>query len=136
MVAVCGLLLTACETENSAKKGEIIINSGTNVEIGLYAGEFVIDYEIKGITDVDATISATSDWLRIKSNVGGKATIQYEENTSGGTRQAAIMLSSTWPTFLPKALSNVRRILRLKGMVVKAAAIPKEASVKNTMGSA
>ena len=93
MVAVCGLLLTACETENSAKKGEIIINSGTNVEIGLYAGEFVIDYEIKGITDVDATISATSDWLRIKSNVGGKATIQYEENTSGGTRQAAIMLS-------------------------------------------
>ena len=96
MVAVCGLLLTACETENSAKKGEIIINSGTNVEIGLYAGEFVIDYEIKGITDVDATITTTADWLRVAKNERGMATIQYETNNSGGTRQAAIMLGWDW----------------------------------------
>ena len=93
MFALVGLLFAACETENGIKKGEIIITSGTNVEIGLYPGEFVIDYDIKGITDVDATITTSSEWLRVKSNAGRKAIIQYEENTSGGTRQAAIMLS-------------------------------------------
>ena len=92
-IAFVGLLFAACETENGITKGEIIINSETNIEIGLYAGEFVIDYDIKGITDVDATITTTSDWLRVKENKGGKAKIEYEENTSGGSRQAAVMLS-------------------------------------------
>ena len=93
MVALVGLLLAACETENGIKQGEIVITSETNVEIGLYAGEFVIEYDIKGITDVDATVTTTASWLRIANNHGGKATIQYEDNTSGGVRQAAIMLS-------------------------------------------
>ncbi len=92
-VALVGLLFAACETENSIKKGEIVINSETNVEIGLYEGEFVIDYEIKGYEDVDATITTTSEWLRVKENRGGKATIQYETNETGGMRQAAVMLS-------------------------------------------
>ena len=93
MVAICGLLLAACETENGIKRGEIFITSETNVEVGLYEGEFAIDYAIKGYEDVDASITATSDWLRVKNNRGGKATIQYETNNSGGTRQAAVMLS-------------------------------------------
>ena len=93
MVAICGLLLAACETENGIKKGEIFITSETNIEVGLYAGEFVIDYAVKGYEDVDATITTTSEWLRVKENRLGKATIQYEENTSGGMRQAAVMLS-------------------------------------------
>ncbi|MBR5133720.1 MAG: BACON domain-containing protein, partial [Alistipes sp.] len=91
--AIVGLVFASCETEGGFKNGEIVILSETNLEIGLYAGEFTIDYDIKGITDVDATITLTSDWLRVKENKGGKATIQYEENTSGGTRQAAVMLS-------------------------------------------
>lgn len=92
-VAICGILLAACDNENGVKKGEIYITSETNVEIGLYAGEFVIDYEIKGYEDVDATITTTSEWLRVKQNRGGKATIQYETNETGGMRQAAVMLS-------------------------------------------
>ena len=91
--AIVGLVFASCEKEGGFKNGEIVILSETNLEIGLYAGEFTIDYDIKGITDVDATITLTSDWLRVKENKGGKATIQYEENTSGGTRQAAVMLS-------------------------------------------
>ena len=91
--AIAAILFASCETEEGIKNGEIIINSETIVEIGLYAGEFTIDYDIKGVEDVDATITTTSDWLRVMENKGRKATIQYEENTSGGTRQAAVMLS-------------------------------------------
>lgn len=93
VVALCGLIFVACETENGNKKGEIIITSETNVEVGLYEGEFAIDYAIKGYEDVDATITTTSRWLRVKKNEGGKAIIQYEQNSTGGSRQAAVMLS-------------------------------------------
>ena len=96
MVALCGLLVVACENENGTKKGEIIISSETNVEIGLYEGSFVIEYLIKGYDDADATITTTADWLRVAKNERGMATIQYETNNSGGTRQAAIMLGWDW----------------------------------------
>lgn len=93
LVAICGLLFVSCETENSTTKGEIVITSASSVEVGLYEGTFVITYDIKGYDDADATISLTSDWLRVMENKGGKATIAYEANTSGGSRQAAVMLS-------------------------------------------
>ena len=93
MVALVGLLFIACEIESGTTKGEIVITSETNVEIGLYAGEFVINYDIKGYDSVDATITTTSDWLRVMEHKAGEATIAYEENTSGGSRQAAVMLS-------------------------------------------
>ena len=96
MVALCGLLVVACENENGTKKGEIIISSETNVEIGLYEGSFVIEYLIKGYDDAGATITTTADWLRVAKNERGMATIQYETNNSGGTRQAAIMLGWDW----------------------------------------
>ena len=117
MVAICGLLLAACETENGIKKGEIFITSETNIEVGLYAGEFVIDYAVKGYEDVDATITTTSEWLRVKENRLGKATIQYEENTSGGMRQAAVMLSyegSTATVVVSQSNDAVTPILTLK----------------------
>ena len=118
MVAICGLLLAACETENGIKKGEIFITSETNIEVGLYAGEFVIDYAVKGYEDVDATITTTSEWLRVKENRLGKATIQYEENTSGGMRQAAVMLSyegSTATVVVSQSSEAVTPILTLAG---------------------
>ncbi|MBR5769942.1 MAG: BACON domain-containing protein [Alistipes sp.] len=118
MVAICGLLLAACETENGIKKGEIFITSETNIEVGLYAGEFVIDYAVKGYEDVDATITTTSEWLRVKENRLGKATIQYEENTSGGMRQAAVMLSyegSTATVVVSQSSEAVTPILTLVG---------------------
>ena len=90
--AILGLIFASCESGEHFSKGEIIISSETNVEIGLYAGEFVINYEIKGYEDVNAEIETTSEWLRVKQNRGGKATIQYETNETGGTRQAAVML--------------------------------------------
>ncbi len=93
LVAICGLLFVSCETENGTTKGEIVITSASSVEVGLYEGTFVITYDIKGYDDADATISLTSDWLRVMENKGGKATIAYEANTSGGSRQAAVMLS-------------------------------------------
>ena len=80
MVAICGLLLAACETENGVKKGEIYITSETNIEIGLYAGEFVIDYAVKGYEDVGATITTTSEWLRVKQNRGGKGAPKKRRN--------------------------------------------------------
>ena len=91
-IALICLTLLACETEGTLTK-KIVVTSPTNVEIGLYEGEFIIEYSIMGIEDVDATITTTSDWLRIKENKGGKATILYTTNDSGGIRQAAITLS-------------------------------------------
>ena len=94
VVAIVVLLLTACENEfGNAAKGDVVVTSATNVEIGLYAGEFVIDYVVKGYEDVGANITTTSDWLRVKENRPGKATIQYETNETGGMRQAAVMLA-------------------------------------------
>ena len=116
-VVLCALIFAACESENGIKKGEIYITSETNVEIGLYAGEFVIDYAVKGYDDVDATITTTSEWLRVKENRLGKATIQYEENTSGGMRQAAVMLSyegSTATVVVSQSSEAVTPILTLK----------------------
>ena len=118
VVAIVVLLLTACENEfDNANKGDVIVTSATNVEIGLYAGEFVIDYVVKGYEDVSATITTTSDWLRVKENRPGKATIQYETNETGGMRQAAVMLSyegSNATVVVSQSSEAVTPILTLK----------------------
>ncbi|MBO7263084.1 MAG: BACON domain-containing protein [Alistipes sp.] len=93
IVALGGLLICACESESWFKKGEIAITSPTNVEIGLYEGMFNINYKIGGHSKANATITLTSDWLRVKSNKSGKVTIQYDTNDTGGVRQAAVTLS-------------------------------------------
>lgn len=91
-IPLLGLLLTACEVESS-NKGEITVISPLNVEVGLHAGEFIIEYKIYGYDDVAANISTTADWLRIKEDRGGNAIVQHETNDTGGIRQAAILLS-------------------------------------------
>ena len=116
-VVLCALIFAACESENGIKKGEIFITSETNMEIGLYAGEFIIDYQIKGYEDVDATITTTSEWLRVKESRPGMATIQYETNETGGMRQAAVMLSyegSTATVVVSQSNEAVTPILTLK----------------------
>lgn len=93
IVALCGLLICACENDGNIKKGEIAITSPTNIEIGLYEGVFTIEYKIGGYSNANATIALTSDWLCVESNDGGKATIKYDTNDTGGVRQAAVTLS-------------------------------------------
>lgn len=92
-VSIVAILFSACSKEDGLSKGEIVISSGNSVEIGLYAGEFVINYEIKGVAGAEANVSLTSEWLRVSEHKSGKIELQYEENTSGGLRQAAVMLS-------------------------------------------
>lgn len=93
IIALCASLFVACEMGDYIKTGDIIIKSETNVEVDCNAGEFVIRYQVEGYDDADVTITTTSDWLRVKKNRDGNATIRYLINSSGGMRQAAVMLS-------------------------------------------
>lgn len=91
--AIVGLVFASCEGSEHIGKGEIVVTSESMVEIGRYSGEFTINYDIKGVTDVEANVSISSEWLRIAEHKSGKIEMMYEENTTGGTRQAAVMLS-------------------------------------------
>lgn len=91
--AIVGLVFASCEGSEHIGKGEIVVTSESMVEIGRYSGEFTINYDIKGVTDVEANVSISSEWLRIAEHKSGKIEIMYEENTTGGSRQAAVMLS-------------------------------------------
>ena len=91
--AIVGLVFASCEGSEHIGKGEIEITSESVVEIGRYNGEFTINYEIKGVTDVEANVSLTSDWLRVANHKSGTIKVAYESNETGGTRQAAVMLS-------------------------------------------
>ena len=91
---ILGLALTSCNNESNISNGQAIsITTPTTMEVGRYQGNFVIHYDIAGIDDVTAEVSLTAEWLRIAEHTPGSIDMQYEENTSGGTRQAAIMLS-------------------------------------------
>jgi hypothetical protein len=91
--AIVGLVFASCEGSEHIGKGEIEITSESVVEIGRYNGEFTINYEIKGVTDVEANVSLTSEWLRVANHKSGTIKVAYESNETGGTRQAAVMLS-------------------------------------------
>ena len=90
---ISSLVFASCEGGENNGTEAIKITSPTNVEIGRYEGDFVITYDILGIEDAEATIALTSDWLRVARHQPGAIKMQYEENTSGGSRQAAVMLS-------------------------------------------
>ena len=91
--AIVGLVFASCEGSEHIGKGEIEITSESVVEIGRYNGEFTINYEIKGVADVEANVSLTSEWLRVSNHKSGTIKVAYESNETGGTRQAAVMLS-------------------------------------------
>lgn len=83
------LLVVSCEVEHIRPTQAISITSSTSVEVGRYAGEFVVSYT----ADSTPEISLSSEWLRVKSNDSGKATILYDTNDTGGIRQAAVVFS-------------------------------------------
>ncbi|MBO5900942.1 MAG: BACON domain-containing protein [Alistipes sp.] len=83
------LLVVSCEVEHIRPTQAISITSSTSVEVGRYAGEFVVSYT----ADSTPEISLSSEWLRIMSNDSGKATILYDTNDTGGIRQAAVVFS-------------------------------------------
>ena len=94
MVALVGLLFVACETKSSSASGDVIvITTPTTVEIGRYAGDFTVQYDIRGVEDVTAEVSLSSDWMRVSNHTPGSFKVLFEENTTGGTRQAAVTLS-------------------------------------------
>jgi hypothetical protein len=84
------LIASSCDIENGTLSDVITITSSSQVEIGRYSGEFTISY----IANTTPEFSFSSDWLRIKSNNNGLATILYETNQTGGIRQAAVVLSN------------------------------------------
>ena len=76
--AIVGLVFASCEGSEHIGKGEIEITSESVVEIGRYNGEFTINYEIKGVTDVEANVSLTSEWLRVANHKSGTIKVAYE----------------------------------------------------------
>ena len=90
---ILGIAFTACESSTTPEGNRLKVTSPTEVAIDKYAGEFSIRYEVIGITDAKAEVALTSDWLRVAEHKSGIIKVMLEENTSGGSRQAAVMLS-------------------------------------------
>lgn len=97
MFALAGLFaFVGCESEEGVGGG-LTITSPTEVTIGKYATEFIIDYT----ADAEAEVTLSSEWLRVHKHdtgivdgmVKGKITVQTEDNNTGGTRMAAVTLS-------------------------------------------
>lgn len=97
MFALAGLFaLVGCESEEGVGGG-LTITSPTEVTIGKYATEFMIEYTAEN----EAEVTLSSEWLRVsKHNTGivdgmvkGKITVQVEDNETGGTRMAAVTLA-------------------------------------------
>lgn len=87
-LAFIGLLLfVACESGESGAK--LTITSPTEVTIGKYAAEFVIDYTAES----EAEVTLSSEWLRIRQHDMGRIAVQVEDNDTGGTRMAAVTLA-------------------------------------------
>ncbi len=89
VVALVALVAVACENNSSELGGALNICSPTNVTVGKYATEFMIDYT----ADKVAEVTLSSEWLRVGKHEAGKITVQVEENTTGGTRMAAVTLA-------------------------------------------
>ena len=89
LCAIVALLSVACENGNEGSKNSLSVTSSTEVIIGKYATEFMIDYT----ADKVAEVTLSSEWLRVSKHEGGKITVQVEENTTGGTRMAAVTLA-------------------------------------------
>lgn len=95
---ILGIAFTACENSSTPDGAVLKVTSDTEVNIGKYEGSFVITYNIPGDKDAMAEISLTSEWLRVANHKAGSINIEYEENTTGGTRQAAVMLNHAGTT--------------------------------------
>ena len=97
LCAVIALLGVACESGNEGGKGSLAITSPTEVTIGKYATEFMIDYT----ANTEASVTLSSEWLRIHKHesatvdgtIKGKIFVQVEDNDTGGTRMAAVTLA-------------------------------------------
>ena len=89
MFALVGLLaFVGCEGEENVG-GDLKITSETEVTVGKYATEFEINYT----ADSEAEVTLSSEWLRVRNHEGGTITVQVEDNTTGGTRMAAVTLA-------------------------------------------
>ncbi len=95
---ILGIALTACENGSTPDGVALKVTSNTEVNIGKYEGSFVITYNIPGDKDAMAEVSLTSEWLRVDNHKAGSIKVKYEENTTGGTRQAAVMLNHAGTT--------------------------------------
>ena len=115
---ILGIALAACENSSTPEGNRLKVTTPTEVAIGKYSGEFAIHYDIIGIDDVMAEVSLTSDWLRVKEHDAGSICVMHEENNTGGSRQAAVMLNyegSTATIVVTQTSEAVTPILTLVG---------------------
>ena len=96
MFALAGIFaFIGCESDENVGGG-LTITSPTEVTIGKYAAEFMIDYT----AETEAEVTLSSEWLRVSKHdtaivdgaTKGKIFVQAEDNETGGTRMAAVTL--------------------------------------------
>ncbi len=94
-IALCFSMLTvACEKQNNGDDFKVVITSESEVEVGKYAEDITIHYDIHGIEDVEAEVTLSDDsWLRIKEHESGSLVISVAQNDTGAGRMAAVTLS-------------------------------------------
>lgn len=88
------MLATACDSGSNDSNIKVVINTPTEVSLGMYGEEVTIDYNILGIEDVLASVTLSDEsWLRIKEHSGRSVVITVADNESGASRMAAVTLS-------------------------------------------
>ena len=92
IAVIFSLLTISCDSNDVNFK--VIITSNTNVEIGKYAEDVTIMYDIQGIEDECADVAISDEsWLRIKSHESDSLVISVADNETGAGRMAAVTLS-------------------------------------------
>lgn len=91
LVAIAAMLGVACEGGDNGGKSALAITTPTDVTVGVYGDEFVVEYTTSD--NGQAEVSNTADWLRVGGHEAGSFTVTVAENETGGTRMAAISLT-------------------------------------------
>mgnify|MGYP003293968328 CR=1 FL=1 len=91
MFALAGLLLfVACEKgSQQSGKGALTITSSSEVTIGKYAAEFVIDYT----ADAEAEVALSSEWLRIRKHHTGIVNARLADSIKNRHSRSSLRLA-------------------------------------------
>lgn len=94
LFALClGVLSVACESDNGGSATKLVVDSATEVTLGMYDTQFVVEYHVDG-GSAQADVNVTASWLRVAKHEDGVVTVNVEVNETGGDRMAAVILSS------------------------------------------
>lgn len=93
IVLLCTFIVVACDTAGN-NNATLVVTSATDVNLGMYGDDITITYKISGDSEAIAKVDISASWLSIVEHSSSDNLILHvEDNTTGGTRMAAVTLS-------------------------------------------